>query len=163
MNVDRFVKTELRVEKIQPFTPELRTLLCEWGLCDSTQERLWVITFDSIEQVRTVNEVAVGGYHELDIPIPALLTAVLLAGTDRFMVAHNHPSGDLSATVLDVQMTHIVMEAANAAGLMFEDHLIVGPNGGVFSMAENGLLIPAAKSLAMASGAAHKRAKVAGR
>src|SRR6185369_15941711 len=135
MNVDRFVRTELVVEREQPLVPELTELLNDgrWGLANSTQERLWIITFDSIEQVRTVNEVAVGGYHELDIPIPAVLTAVLLAGTDRFVAAHNHPSGDITPTTMDVQMTQIVMTAANAAGLMFEDHLIVGPRGGVFS------------------------------
>jgi DNA repair protein RadC len=121
---------------------------------------MWVITFDSIEQVRTVNEIAVGGYHELDIPIPALLAAVLLAGTDRFMVAHNHPSGDIMPTAMDVEMTRIVMTAANAAGLMFEDHLITGPKGGLFSLAEHGLLIPSAKSTAMAQGAGHKRAQI---
>lgn len=158
MNVDRFVRTELRVERVQPFVPELSTLLCDWGLCDSTQERLWVITYDSIEQVRTVNEIAVGGYHELDIPIPALLTAVLLAGTDRFMVAHNHPSGDLMPSTMDVDMTRTIMGAANAAGLMLDDHLIVGPKGGTFSLTEHGLLLPSPKSLAMANAPGHRRA-----
>lgn len=158
MNVDRFVRTELIVEREQPFVPQLQVLLKEWGLADSTQERLWVISFDSIEQVRTVNEVAIGGYHELDIPIPALLAAVLLSGTDRFMVAHNHPSGDIVPTVLDIQMTRTVMDAANAAGLMFEDHLIVGPKGGMFSFTGHNLMVPAAKSVALAGSIGHRRA-----
>lgn len=157
MSVDRFVTTELRVHREQPFVADLETLLSEWGLTDSSQERVWVITYDSIEQVRTVQEVVVGGYHEVVVPLPPLLTAVLLAGTDRFQVVHNHPSGDTSPTVYDVDMVNILMDAANTVGLYFEDNLIVGPNAPVFSFVENGLLLPAPEIAAMASGGGHAR------
>ena len=158
MHVDRFVRTELVPIREQPFVHDLATLLDQAGLSNSSQERLWVIAYDSIEQVRTIQEVAVGGYHEMAIPLPALLTSVLLSGTDRFMVAHNHPSGDVSPTNLDVDMTHTIMDAANVAGLFFEDHLIVGPGGRQFSFVENGLLKPAPETLEMAGGRRHRRA-----
>lgn len=158
MNVDRFVTLELTVRKTQPTTGHLETLLIEWGLTDSTQERVWVISTDAINQVRTVQEVALGGYHEVAVPLPPLLTAVLMAGTDRFTVAHNHPAGDTTPTMYDVDAVHKIMAAANAAGLSFEDSLIVGPNSELFSFRENGLIVPAEAIATMVADAGHKLA-----
>lgn len=158
MNVDRFVTLELRVHKEQPTVADLEALLKDWGLPDASQERLWVISYDGIEQIRTVQELVIGGYHGVDIPLPPLLTAVLMAGADRFQIAHNHPSGDTTPTIHDVDMTHKVMNAANAAGLYFEDSLIVGPTQRPFSFTANGLILPPSGITAMAADSGHQRA-----
>ena len=101
-------------------------------------------------QVRSVIEVARGGYHKMDVPIPAIMSAVLVAGTDRFAIAHNHSTGDVTPTAADIDLTKKVMNAANVVGLFFEDHLIVGPNGEEFSMADKGILVPAKELKALA-------------
>lgn len=152
MPTDRFVTVRLEVEKERalPTFPEILDLLDDWGLNTRAQETLWVIAFDSIEQIRTVAEVAQGGYHRMDIPLPAVLSAVFLSGTDRFAIAHNHPSGDVSPTIQDLNLTRVLMDAANACGLFFEDHLIVAPNGRSYSFTEGGLLVRSPELQAMA-------------
>lgn len=157
MSIDRFAAVELRIEKEQPSVAGLDELFEKWGLTHSSQERLWVVAYDSIEQVRTVTEVYVGGYHEVAVPIPPLLTAVLMAGTDRFIVAHNHPSGDTSPTYHDLDMIHTIMNAANTAGLYFEDALIVGPNAETTSALKSGLIAPAEETLRLALEGGHNR------
>lgn len=157
MGMDRFAAVELRVEKEQPTVADLDELFEDWGLTNSTQERVWVVSYDSIEQVRTVTEVSVGGYHEVAVPIPPLLTAVLMAGTDRFIVVHNHPSGDTSPTMHDYDMIHKIMDAANTTGLYFEDALIVGPNAQTSSAVRMGLIAPAEETIAMATSEGHTR------
>src|SRR4051794_4936520 len=92
--IDRFVEVELHVLRQQPAVADLETLLTEWGLASASQEQLWVIAYDSAEQIRTVAEVARGTYHEVPIHIPAVLAVVLTAGVDRFKIAHNHPTGN---------------------------------------------------------------------
>jgi DNA repair protein RadC len=158
MFVDRFVRVELTVEREQPMTQSIEDLLIDAGLAGATQESLVVISYDAIGQIRTIQEVVRGGYHELKIPLAPLLTAVLLSGTDRFMVAHNHPSGDTSPTMADVDMTHMVMDAANTTGLFFDDHLIIGPGTEAYSMLEHGLIVPSEKAIEMAYGRDHQRA-----
>jgi DNA repair protein RadC len=127
--VHRFVAFEQRVLATQPATTDLPTLFREWGLIHSTQERMWVVALDSIANLKTVTEVAVGGFHDVEVHIPAVLAAVIGAHTDQFYLAHNHPSGEVSPTPPDMQLTAIVMKAANAAGLHFQDHIICGPQG----------------------------------
>lgn len=145
-NVHRFVTIEQVVRAKQPETVDLQGLFKVWGLTSSTQEAVWVITYDNMEQVKTIMEVARGGFHAVNVSIPALLAAVLSSHTDRFFIAHNHPSGPVTPTKKDMEMTATVMAAANAAGLFFEDHIITGP-GGWFSFHDMGLLQRATESL----------------
>lgn len=141
---NRMVTVHLRVERELPSAIDsIPDLMREAGVHTQTQEVMWVCAYDSIMQVRHIIEVARGGYHTMDVPIPAILTAVLTAGTDRFLIAHNHSTGDVTPTTVDVNLTRKVMAAANACGLYFEDHLILGPSGEQFSMAEAGILVPA--------------------
>ncbi len=160
MIVNRFGGAELVIYQEDTTLTELDDLLMEWGVTNSTQERMVVVTFDSVTNIRLVQEIAKGGYHDLTVPLPPLLTSVLLSGTDRFQIVHNHPSGDTSPTNLDVQLTSMVMSAANTVGLYFEDHLIVGPEAIPFSFVQNGMIVPAARTLER-EGPGHQRAATA--
>jgi len=135
----KFVSIEQIVRAEQPESTDLQTLFERWGLTNSTQEALWVVALDNMDQLKTVTEVARGGFHDVMVYPANVLAAVLSAHTDRFYIAHNHPSGPVSPTEDDMTLTHNVMVAANAAGLSFEDHIIVGPSGW-FSFFEEGLL-----------------------
>ena len=140
--VHRFVTIEQVVRAEQPETADLPTLFAEWGLTRSTQEAFWVIAIDDNLGLKTVTEVARGGFHDVLVYPANVLAAVLAAQTDRFYVAHNHPSGPVTPTEQDMHLTGEIMAAANSAGLSFEDHIITGP-AGWFSFADEGLITPA--------------------
>lgn len=137
--VHRFVTIEQVVRATQPETADLRTLFMEWGLTKSTQEAMWVIAIDADLGLKTIVEVARGGFHDVLVYPPNVLSAVLAAQTNRFYVAHNHPAGSVKPTREDIDLTASIMSAANAAGLSFEDHIITGPDGW-FSFYDEGLL-----------------------
>ena len=101
-----------------------------------------MISLDNIEGLKTVVEVARGGFHDVAVYPKNILAAVLAAQTDRFYIAHNPPTGSVRPTKQDMQLTADVMEAANAVGMSFEDHIITGPEGW-FSFFDHGLLIRA--------------------
>jgi DNA repair protein RadC len=142
MTVHRYVTHQQVVSASQPTAADLPTLFREWGLLNATQELFWVIALDNMTGLKTVTEVAKGGFHDVLVHIPTVLTAVVAAHTDRFYVAHNHPAGPVTPTEEDYALTAQIMEAANVAGLSFEDHIICGPKGW-FSFYDKGLLIRA--------------------
>ena len=142
---NQYTTLELRVHRSQemPDNSDIPDLLKEWGMHAAAQESFWVITYDSGRNMRTVTEVARGSYRDVMVNIPAVMAAVHKSGTDRFVVVHNHPAGDKSPTVNDMELTRRIMDAANMSGLYFEDHLIVTPSGEYTSLASEGLLIAA--------------------
>lgn len=141
-DVARFATIELNVKGE---SKELRVpkLLNDLGLSTQTQECFWVLAYDAALNVRSVIEVARGTYSRVKIHLPAVYTAVLAAGTDRFMVAHNHPTGDVKPTQKDIDLTVSIMAGANSLGLYFEDHIIVSPRMSFYSFQQAGLMFPA--------------------
>lgn len=159
--VHRFVTVEQVVRETQPESTDLPTLFERWGLTNSTQEAIWVIALDNMDSLKTITEVARGGFHDVVVYPANVLAAVLSAQTDRFYIAHNHPSGPVTPTNDDLQLTADVMAAANVAGLSFEDHLITGPEG-LFSFWEAGL-IQRADGLGLKTALKRNRVRAAGR
>lgn len=140
MDTIRYATIQLHIDKELTYAWDLERVIEELGLGVRVQESLWVMAYDSVAQVRTIVEVARGGYHEMQITLPAIMAVPLLAGTDRFSIMHNHPSDDVSPTALDVELTQKVRNAANVVGLFFEDHIIIGPSGETYSFVENRLI-----------------------
>jgi hypothetical protein len=72
--------------------------------------------------------------HPREILAPAIERNAL-----GFILGHNHPSGNLTPSVADVDFTRAIKKAAETMGFDLYDHLIVSANGFV-SMREKGML-----------------------
>tara|TARA_R110002073_G_C9212526_1_gene559137 strand:- start:66 stop:707 length:642 start_codon:yes stop_codon:yes gene_type:complete len=86
---------------------------------------------DEVQQTGTVNHTAV-------YPREVVKRALELGATAIILV-HNHPSGDVTPSKADIDMTHEIMSAASALGIKIHDHLIVG-NGDSASFRSLGLM-----------------------
>lgn len=113
-------------------------------LVDSVQEELHVLAVDSRNRVRMDYMVARGSASYVNIDPSDIVRAVLLAGTRRFVLVHNHPSGDVTASPEDVRYTRRVIGAAKCADLTVLDHVVVGRDysGNVVGMSIRQMSIP---------------------
>lgn len=66
--------------------------------------------------------------------------AAFVAGAAAIILAHNHPSGDVSPSADDRNVTDQMVAAGRLLDLPVHDHLIVGAGGRYTSFAETGLL-----------------------
>lgn len=97
--------------------PELQALRQEVVLVLLLNQRLRLI--QQVEIFRgTVNE---SPAHPREI-----LAKALAMNAPAFVLAHNHPSGDPSPSDADKRITRRIREAADAMGIEFTDHLIIG-------------------------------------
>ena len=142
-------RAELRLAPIQEedhlgdSIDSIPDVLMGWGLHQEPQKCVWVVAYDAEMTVRTVVEIARGTYRGAELHIPTLLAAVLTSGSERFVMAHNHLDGKLTPSENDLAMTDMVMDAAKACWLFFEDHYILTPSGSWYSFAKNDQLVPA--------------------
>jgi DNA repair protein RadC len=127
--IERFVDIHLDVrrEVMLPAGRPIGDMLTDWGLTDALQEQLWVVAYDGQKRVMTVMQTAMGGYNEMIVSVTPTIAAVLMAGAQRFILAHNHPSGNVQPTNEDLDLTEIMRKASNTVGVYLEDHVIVGP------------------------------------
>ena len=81
------------------------------------------------------------------IDVGAVFREALKAGAEEIIVAHNHPSGNLSPSKADLAATAKLNEAAQLLDVALVDHLILGradasadASPQFFSLTEAGLL-----------------------
>ena len=63
------------------------------------------------------------------IDVKDVFREALKVGADAVIVAHNHPSGDLTPSKGDVETTKELQSLSDRLGLKFIDHLIIGKSG----------------------------------
>lgn len=85
----------------------------------------------------SLSTIGAAGHSLFDIP--GILRQALLASADRIIVAHNHPSGELSPSTEDLQVTRRFKDAAASVGLSLDDHLIFTRHG-IISLRQQGSL-----------------------
>lgn len=86
-----------------------------------------------------IYNVAEGGIADLQIDVRIILQAALLANASSLVLAHNHPSNNLTPSYGDKEMTKMIQEAALVMNINVFDHIIVC-KGKYFSFADSGLL-----------------------
>ena len=65
--------------------------------------------------------------------------AAMFRGARAIILVHNHPSGDVTPSHADLDITNKINVAAHAVGIKLFDHLIVSKNG-YFSFKDHGLI-----------------------
>ena len=71
--------------------------------------------------------------HPREVFAPAIV-----ARAAGIIIAHNHPSGTLEASMEDIAITKRLIKAGEILGIPVLDHIIVTPNGGHISMKASG-------------------------
>jgi DNA repair protein RadC len=59
-------------------------------------------------------------------------------GAAALIVGHNHPSGDVTPSPQDLQLTWQLFAATSVCGITLHEHIIIGKNGKYSSLADNG-------------------------
>ncbi len=89
------------------------------------------IIAEEILQEGTVNQTVVYPRKILELALKHKATGLILV--------HNHPSGNLSPSASDRELTKTVIQASQALNLTVHDHLIISRHG-YFSLAEHDML-----------------------
>jgi DNA repair protein RadC len=74
----------------------------------------------------------------MDIRI--ILATALKSLSSAFIIAHNHPSGKLSPSESDREITKQLYEASKLMDIMLLDHIIIAPDKGYYSFLDEGVL-----------------------
>ena len=67
-----------------------------------------------------------------------LLKSAVLSNAAAVMLFHNHPSGNLTPSQADLNLTNRVIKAFSLLDIPVMDHIILGPERQYYSMRENG-------------------------
>lgn len=102
-------------------------------------EECHVMLLDNSLRLIASRCVSVGGLSSASVDVRKVMKDAVLSDASALVLCHNHPSGSLTPSRSDDDLTRRVREAATAVGLRMLDHIIVS-TGGYYSYQENGKL-----------------------
>lgn len=106
---------------------------------EENREHFSILGINNKNMVVIYHNVSVGTATESIVHPREVFTAAILSGCSGIIITHNHPSGNLTPSKQDIEVTKRITEAGKVLGIPLIDHIIVGfDNPGYYSMKENG-------------------------
>ena len=93
------------------------------------QEKMICVFLNARKQIITWAVPFAGGVNWTSVFTAEIARRALAAGASGVILAHNHPSGDLSPSVPDYDLTYRVDQALRLFDIELVEHLIVGADG----------------------------------
>ncbi len=103
------------------------------------QEEFKVLLLNRSNHVLGLYELSTGGVTSTIADPRLIFAAAIKANACAIILAHNHPSGQLSSSKADEHLTHKMQQAGSLLDIRVLDHIVV-TNDGYYSFADEGLM-----------------------
>jgi DNA repair protein RadC len=113
--------------------------LLDGALTDLQHEEFWILLLNRSNQIIDQVRISQGGISGTVTDVRLILNAAVEKLASGIILAHNHPSGNLSPSDADLKITKKIKEAAMLLDLSLLDHLILSDQG-YLSMADDNLM-----------------------
>ncbi len=87
-----------------------------------------------------VYELSKGGITSTVVDVRLLFSVALKIAATNFIIAHNHPTGNLNPSKTDIELKKKIKEAGKYLDITLTDHLIISPDEKFYSWAEEGMI-----------------------
>lgn len=108
-------------------------------LMDLTVEEFWVILLNRANVVMKKQQISSGGVSGTVADPKIIFKAALDHLATGIILVHNHPSGNLSPSIADKNLTQKIKNGASFFDITLIDHVIF-TNAGYFSFCDEGLI-----------------------
>lgn len=106
-------------------------------IMDKPHEAFTIMYLNNANKVIQIEIVSEGGITATVVDIKVILKKALLHLASKIILAHNHPSGNLTPSTADKNITQKIKAAAQTLEIDVLDHLIIGRNE-YYSFADEG-------------------------
>ena len=106
-----------------------KDLLMAEDLIDQDKEHLWVFHLNSRNQIKLIELVSLGILNSSLIHPREVFTRAVGERAAQIIIAHNHPSGEVTPSEDDLVITKKLVKAGEILGIELIDHLVVTATG----------------------------------
>ena len=90
------------------------------------QEILKVALLNNRNKLLKIKDIAKGGGNFVTATIKSVLNEAVKIEAAKIILIHNHPTGDATPSMQDIEFTQNVEQASNILGIQLLDHIVIG-------------------------------------
>jgi DNA repair protein RadC len=121
-------------------SPDSAKELARHFIGDEDREVFLVMCLNTKNQIIAVHRCHIGAIDASLVHPREVFKSCILNNSKSLIVAHNHPSQDISPSTEDFKVTDRLKSAGDILGIELLDHLIVNDKGDYYSFREKGRL-----------------------
>ena len=106
---------------------------------EKNSEEITILLLNHTNQIIKEEVIASGATNEVSIDFRSIFRDVLKNNCHKFILIHNHPTGESVPSEEDIYYTKEIKKKAHSLGLKLLDHIIFGKNN-YFSFRDNALI-----------------------
>lgn len=100
-------------------------------------EEFNILLLDRANRVMAMCPISKGGVAGTVVDLKIVFAAALKGRASSIILSHNHPSGNLSPSQTDIELTKRFEQAGKILDIMVLDHLILSPDGDYYSFSDD--------------------------
>jgi len=108
-------------------------------ISDLPHEEFWILTLNRANRIISRERVSVGGVTGTVVDARIVFKRALDTLACSIVLCHNHPSGNLTPSQADINLTKKMKSAGQNLDIQVVDHLIIS-NAGYYSFADEGMM-----------------------
>lgn len=108
-------------------------------LRDEMKEHFYVLLLDTKNKIISWDEISKGDLNSSIVHPREVFKYALKYSANSIICLHNHPSGDPTPSMQDIEITKRLQEVGNLVGIKLLDHIIIGYNKYI-SLKEKGIM-----------------------
>lgn len=90
------------------------------------RENVKILILNTKNVLQKIVDITTGNISSAKIDLKQIFEETLKTGMSKFILVHNHPSGDATPSNQDVELTKRVIEGAKLLEMQLIDHIIIG-------------------------------------
>ena len=114
------------VENKQISSPDDVFRIVNKYLDGADREHLVLLTLDTKNKITSINTVSIGSINTSIVHPREVFKTAILSNASSVILSHNHPSGDVTPSKEDVDITKRIKECGRILGIELLDHVIIG-------------------------------------
>lgn len=102
---------------------------------DLLHEEFWILFLNNANNLLDKSQLSKGGIHATLVDVRLIFKKAISKGATSIILCHNHPSGSLTPSHSDLQLTKKIIRGGELLDIKVLDHIIVSQHG-YFSFAD---------------------------
>ena len=119
---------------------DIITLFDKTDMYEATEEYFYIVCLASNGKPIGIHEVSHGSVNASIVDMREVFKRAILNNATSIICCHNHPSGNLSPSNEDIEVTARLEESGHLLGIKVLDHVITDGQGGYKSLRADGYM-----------------------
>lgn len=128
VEIGKRISTYVGDEKIKVNSPNIVLNLLMEEMRYLKKEYFKTIILDTKNQIISIENISIGNLNQSIVHPREVFNLAIKKSANSVILVHNHPSGDPTPSLEDVNVTNRLVEAGNILGIKVLDHIVIGDN-----------------------------------